>query len=64
MQGPAIDPDLMPDFPGLADADNCRDWDKGIPIDLDKIRKVDEDYWDKFKGTPKAFITLRAGQAI
>ncbi len=36
MQGPAIDPDLMPDFPGLADADNCRDWDKGIPIDLDR----------------------------
>lgn len=64
MQGPAIDPDLMPDFPGLAHADNCRDWDRGIPIDLDKIRKVDEDYWDKFKGTPKAFITLKAGQAI
>jgi len=64
MQGPAIDPDLMPDFPGLVNADNCRDWDKGIPIDLDKIRKVDEDYWDKFKGTPKAFITLKAGQPI
>ncbi|MHC4641563.1 MAG: FtsX-like permease family protein [Planctomycetota bacterium] len=64
MQGPTIAPDLMPNFPGLADADNCRDWDAGIPIDLDKIRKVDEDYWDKFKGTPKAFITLKAGQAI
>jgi len=64
MQGAAIDPELMPDFPGLADADNCRDWDAGIPIDLDKIRKVDEDYWDKFQGTPKAFITLKAGQMI
>jgi len=64
MEGLAIDADLMPDFPGLADADNCRDWDQGIPIDLDKIRKVDEDYWDKFKGTPKAFITLKAGQTI
>jgi putative ABC transport system permease protein len=64
MQGLAIDSDLMPDFPGLADADNCRDWDAGIPIDLDKIRKVDEDYWDKFQGTPKAFITLKAGQAM
>jgi putative ABC transport system permease protein len=64
MQGLAIDANLMPDFPGLADADNCRDWDAGIPIDLDKIRKVDEDYWDKFQGTPKAFITLKAGQTI
>jgi putative ABC transport system permease protein len=64
MQGPTIDPCLMPDFPGLADSDNCRDWDKGIPINLDKIRKVDEDYWDKFQGSPKAFVTLKAGQAI
>ncbi len=64
MEGLAIDPDLMPDFPGLADVNNCRDWDKGIPIDLDKIRKSDEDYWDKYHGTPKAFITLKAGQSI
>jgi putative ABC transport system permease protein len=64
MQGPAIDPELMPDFPGLADADNCRDWDRGIPIDLDKIRKIDEDYWDKYHGTPKALITLKAGRDI
>lgn len=64
MEGLAIDPELMPDFPGLADADNCRDWDQGIPIDLDKIRKHDEDYWDKFHGTPKGFITLKAGQAM
>jgi len=64
MEGLAIDPDLMPDFPGLADVNNCRDWDKGIPIDLDKIHKADEDYWDEFKGTPKAFITLKTGQSM
>jgi len=64
MEGLAIDPELMPDFPGLADVENCRDWDTSIPIDLDKISKRDEDYWDKFRGTPKAFITLKAGQAI
>jgi ABC-type lipoprotein release transport system permease subunit len=64
MEGLAIDPELMPDFPGLTDVENCRDWDTGIPIDLDKISRRDEDYWDKFRGTPKAFITLRAGQAM
>lgn len=64
MEGPAVDPELMPDFPGLADADNCRDWEPGIPIDLDKIRDKDEDYWDRYRGTPKAFITLEAGQAL
>ncbi|MBC8468075.1 MAG: ABC transporter permease [Planctomycetes bacterium] len=64
MDNPAMDPNLMPDFPGLADAENCRDWDPGIPIDLDKIRKQDEDYWQEYKGTPKAFVTLRAGQKM
>ncbi len=64
MQGSAIDRDLMPDFPGLSDVDNCRDWDPGIDIDLDKIRDKDEKYWDDYKGTPKAFITLSAGQKL
>ena len=64
MDSPAMDPNLMPDFPGLADAKNCRDWDPGIPIDLDKIRKQDENYWQQYRGTPKAFVTLRAGQKM
>ncbi len=64
MQDAALDPELMPAYPGLAEASNCRDWDPGIPIDLDKIRPCDEDYWDRYRGTPKAFITLEAGQKI
>lgn len=64
MDNPAMDPNLMPDYPGLADAENCRDWDPGIAIDLDKIREHDEDYWQRYKGTPKAFVTLKAGQKM
>ncbi len=64
LAGPALDPNLMPDFPGLADAENCRDWDSGIPIDLDRIRDKDEDYWDQYRGTPKAFVTLNAAEAM
>ncbi|MCH7556170.1 MAG: ABC transporter permease [Planctomycetes bacterium] len=64
MDNPGMDPNLMPDFPGLADAENCRDWDPGITIDLDKIRDLDEDYWQQYRGTPKAFVTLRAGQKM
>jgi len=59
-----VDPELMPDFPGLADVNNCRDWDPGITIDLEKIRKRDEDYWQQYRGTPKAFVTLAAGQKM
>ena len=64
MEGPAVDPDLMPDFPGLADVKNCRDWKPGIPIELDKIRPRDEDYWQRYRGSPKAFVTLKAGQQM
>jgi len=64
LDGPARDPSLMPQFPGLADVENCRDWKPGIPINLDNIRPKDEQYWDEYRGTPKAFITLEAGQAI
>jgi len=62
MEGAAADPELMPAFPGLSNIENCRDWKPGIPIALDKIRKKDEEYWDRYRGTPKAFITLEAGQ--
>lgn len=64
MQGLAADPTLMPAFPGLHDAENCRDWEPGMPVDLDRIRQKDEAYWDAFRGTPKAFVTLAAGQAM
>lgn len=63
LEGPARDSTLMPGFPGLADVDNCRDWEPGVPVDLDRIRTKDEQYWDDYRGTPKAFITLEAGQA-
>ncbi len=64
MDHAAVDPNLMPAFPGLADANSCRDWDPGIPVDLDLIRDKDETYWDQYRGSPKAFITLEAGQAL
>jgi ABC-type antimicrobial peptide transport system permease subunit len=58
------DGSLMPAFEGLSDVENCRDWEPGIPIDLDNIRDKDEEYWDEYRGTPKAFVTLKAGQAM
>jgi len=64
LAGAAADPSLMPDFPGLADVENCRDWDPGLPIDLHRIRDKDEAYWDRYRGTPKAFVTLAAGRAM
>lgn len=64
LQGAAADADLLPPFPGLTDAADCRDWEPGFPLDLDRIRDKDEKYWDDFRGTPKAFITLAAGREL
>ena len=64
LSGAAADRDLMPEFPGLHDSEHCRDWDPGIPMDLDKIRDHDEKYWEEHKGTPKAFVELGAASAI
>ncbi|MCF8224311.1 MAG: ABC transporter permease [Bacteroidales bacterium] len=64
MKGVYGDEDLMPDIPGLSDAGNCRDWDTGVPIDLDSIRDKDEDYWTRYRGTPKAFVANSAGEEI
>lgn len=64
MDAPGLDRDLMPDFPGMTDAENCRDWDTGLPIDSTRIRPEDEAYWREYRGTPKAVITLAAGQRL
>ena len=55
---------LMPDFPGLSGAGNCRDWETGSPVKLDRIRDKDEAYWKSYRGTPKAFISLGTGMEL
>ncbi len=64
MTDPRVNPSWTPDFPGVSDAKNCRDWQPGIPMKLDAIRPKDEDYWKQYKTTPKAFISLSAGQKL
>ncbi len=64
ISGARGDRTLMPDFPGLTDAANCRDWDTGFPINNAAIRDKDEKYWDDYRGTPKAFVNLAVGQKL
>ena len=53
-----------PEFPGLSDQENCRDWQPGFSIDETQIDDEDELYWDEYRGTPKAFISLSSGQKL
>ena len=64
LEGAAADPLWMPDFPGIAEADNSADWTPGLPLDLTRIREKDETYWDDHRGTPKAFIHYDAAREM
>jgi putative ABC transport system permease protein len=64
MAGIWADSLLMPDFPGIAGSESCSDWDAGVPIKMNEMRNKDEKYWNKYKGTPKAFINYEEGSEI
>ena len=64
LEGAAADKLWMPDFPGIAEADNSADWTSGLPLDLGRIREKDETYWDDHRGTPKAFISHDAARTM
>lgn len=55
---------LTPEYPGISDAPTISDWDPPFPMELGRIRKVDEEYWDRYRATPKAYIRLSAGQNL
>lgn len=64
MDHPAVRPEWTPAFPGVMDTPSCRDWEPGIAMDMTKIRPEDETYWETYKGTPKLFVSLPAGQQL
>jgi len=64
MQGIWGDSLLMPEFPGIAGTASCSNWDAGVEINMDVIRTKDEAYWNKYGGTPKAFINYGKGKEL
>ena len=59
----ANDPDLTPTVPGVTDADSIENWE--LPFSTaGKIRSQDDDYWNNYRTTPKAFISMAAGQRL
>ena len=64
IEGLAADRDLVPEYPGITESENVSDWDPPFPVDLGRVRKQDEDYWDQYRTTPKAFILIRQAQQL
>lgn len=57
MSGIGADPTLTPEFPGISDRTTVADWDPSFPVDLRRITPRDEEYWERYKAAPKAFLS-------
>ncbi|MGI9518265.1 MAG: FtsX-like permease family protein, partial [Pirellulaceae bacterium] len=58
----ANDPWMTPTVPGLTDAESIDNWD--LPFDTDNIRPADDDYWNDYRTTPKAFVSMEQGREL
>lgn len=57
--------ELGPAFPGLTDAGRCAEWSIGMPLEKSKVEDAaNEAYWNEYRATPKAFVTLKAGREM
>ena len=64
MEGLGADRTLTPDYPGIHDAGDMASWDPPFPVDLAAVRPRDEDYWDRWRAVPKAFVSGTAGRRL
>ena len=64
MDGLGGDQTLTPEYPGISDAADMTSWDPPFPVDLKRVGPKDEDYWDRYRAAPKAFISLADGQRL
>ena len=60
----ALSDGWIPEFPGLETAKSLATWESGLPIETNRIRDADELFWEQYKATPKAFISLERAQEL
>jgi ABC-type lipoprotein release transport system permease subunit len=64
LAGAADDRDLTPDFPGITDKLTIRDWNPPFPYDGKRVGPRDERYWERYRTTPKAYVTVARGREL
>ncbi len=60
----AHDEDFTPEVQGVTDQESIRNWDAPFEYHADRIRPEDDDYWQQYRATPKAFVAMRQGQKL
>lgn len=64
MDGIGADDRLAPLVEGFTDEAAIADWNPPFPFDAKRIRKKDEDYWDRYRAAPKAIVPLEIGRKL
>lgn len=64
MDDASLDQGFTPEYEGVTDTRSIADWDPPFPMDLKLIRDRDDDYWEKYRTAPKAFVGLQTGLSI
>ena len=64
MAGAALDRDYAPTYKGMSDKTRISNWDPPFPMDLRLIRPRDEQYWDRYRAAPKAFVSLPTAKEL
>lgn len=64
ISGLAADRDLAPTYPGISDRASLSGWDPPFPIDLKRVRPRDEQYWQLYRTTPKAWVPIETGRKL
>lgn len=64
MSGAALDRDYAPTYRGMSDRGRMSDWDPPFPVDLRRIQTRDEEYWDRYRAAPKAFVGLTQAKEL
>lgn len=59
----AGDRGLTPLVPGITDAKTFNDWKQPFPMKL-PVTDRDDDYWDRYGATPKAFFEINAARKL
>jgi len=69
LAGAADDPNLTPPFPGITDKPKIRgkkgeQWEAPFEINYQRIGQSDDDFWEKHRATPKAYIAPELGKKL
>ena len=60
----AADQNLTPRVEGFTTVKSMADFDQPFPMDLDRVTTRDDDYWETYRATPKAFVSLKRAQQL